>query len=85
MCGSKSYHASGRERLYILSFSIRFETKYQAKGGDAKAFGGQKYQTLPPEKRNEVFAAILPWLRGQVSQQKRFIATFRMTKRFCVS
>ncbi len=51
------------------------ETKYQAKGGDAKAFGGAKHQTLAAEKRNEVFAAILPWLRGQVSQQKRFIAT----------
>ena len=29
------------------------------------------------EKRNEAFAAILPWLRGQVSQQKRFIATIQ--------
>jgi rhamnulose-1-phosphate aldolase/alcohol dehydrogenase len=53
------------------------EAKYQAKGGDAKAFGGAKYQTPAPERRNEVFAAILPWLRGQVSQQKRFIATIQ--------
>ncbi len=51
------------------------ESKYQAKGGDAKAFGGAKYSTLDAAKRNEVFAAILPWLRGQVSQQKRFIGT----------
>src|SRR3954463_16180838 len=51
------------------------ESKYQAKGGDATAFGGAKYQTLDGAKRNEVFAAILPWLRGQVSQQKRFIGT----------
>lgn len=51
------------------------EAKYQAKGGDAKAFGGAKYATLDAAKRNEVFAAILPWLRGQVSQQKRFIGT----------
>ncbi len=51
------------------------EAKYQAKGGDATAFGGAKYQTLDAAKRNEVFAAILPWLRGQVSQQKRFIGT----------
>ena len=28
-------------------------------------------ETLPQEKRNEVLAAILPWLRGQVSQQRR--------------
>jgi len=51
------------------------EEKYTAKGGDAKAFGGQKYATLDQEKRNATFAAILPWLRGQVSQQKRFVGT----------
>ncbi len=51
------------------------EAKYQAKGGDATAFGGAKYATLDAAKRNEVFAAILPWLRGQVSQQRRFIGT----------
>ena len=60
---------------FIEQASQFIEAKYQAKGGDAAAFGGQKYQTLAPEKRNEMFAAILPWLRGQVSQQKRFVAT----------
>ncbi|HVU27465.1 MAG TPA: bifunctional rhamnulose-1-phosphate aldolase/short-chain dehydrogenase [Verrucomicrobiae bacterium] len=60
---------------FIERASQFIEKKYAERGGDAKAFGGAKYQTLPPEKRNEVFAAILPWLRGQVSQQKRFIAT----------
>jgi len=51
------------------------EQKYAAKGGDAKAFGGAKYQSLAPEARAFTLAAILPWLRGQVSQQKRFIGT----------
>ena len=51
------------------------EQKYQAKGGDAKAFGGAKYQPLDGTKRDEALAQILPWLRGQVSQQKRFIGT----------
>jgi rhamnulose-1-phosphate aldolase/alcohol dehydrogenase len=60
---------------FIEKASQFIEAKYQAKGGDAKAFGGAKYQTLAPEKRNEIFSAILPWLRGQVSQQKRFVAT----------
>jgi rhamnulose-1-phosphate aldolase/alcohol dehydrogenase len=60
---------------YIEKAAQYIEAKYQAKGGDAAAFGGAKYQTLTPEKRHEVFAAILPWLRGQVSQQKRFIGT----------
>jgi rhamnulose-1-phosphate aldolase/alcohol dehydrogenase len=60
---------------FIEKASQFIEAKYQAKGGDAKTFGGAKYQALAPEKRDEVFAAILPWLRGHVSQQKRFIAT----------
>jgi rhamnulose-1-phosphate aldolase/alcohol dehydrogenase len=60
---------------YIETAAAYIEAKYAAKGGDAKAFGGAKYQTLAPEKRAEVFAAINPWLRGQVSQQRRFIGT----------
>ena len=51
------------------------ERKYAEKGGDAAAFGGQKYQTLAETKKRATLAAILPWLRGQVSQQKRFIGT----------
>src|SRR5215213_3284287 len=51
------------------------ESKYAAKGGDAAVFGGQKYQTLDEVKRHATFAAILPWLRGQVSKEKRFIGT----------
>jgi rhamnulose-1-phosphate aldolase/alcohol dehydrogenase len=60
---------------YIEKASQFIEKKYAEKGGDTKAFGGAKYQTLAPEKRNATFSAILPWLRGQVSQQKRFIGT----------
>ncbi len=61
----------------IEKASAYIEAKYQAKGGDAKAFGGQKYQTLPEEQRRATLASILPWLRGQVSQQKRFIGTIQ--------
>ena len=60
---------------YIEKASQFIEKKYAEKGGDAKAFGGAKYQTLVPEKRNAFFASVLSWLRGQVSQQKRFIGT----------
>ena len=49
------------------------EKKYQAKGGDQTAFGGAKYQTR--DDRHSVLAQILPWLRGQVSEHKRFIGT----------
>ncbi|WP_414661412.1 bifunctional rhamnulose-1-phosphate aldolase/short-chain dehydrogenase [Horticoccus sp. 23ND18S-11] len=43
------------------------ESKYAAKGGDATAFGGAKYQTLDETKRRATLASILPWLRGAVA------------------
>ncbi len=42
--------------------------------GDA-TFGGQQYQPLEAAQRHVVFAEILPWLRGQVSEYKRFVGT----------
>ncbi len=62
---------------YIELAGNYIEAKYEAKGGHAKAFGGKKYETLAPEKRAEVFAAINPWLRGQLSQHRRFIGTMQ--------
>ncbi len=62
---------------FIERAATYIEEKYTAKGGDAAAFGGPKYQTLPPEKRRPIFAAILPWLRGQVSTHQRFIGTIQ--------
>src|SRR4051812_9762129 len=60
---------------FIEQAAAYIEAKYQAKGGDAAAFGGAKYATLTQEQRNATLASILPWLRGQVSQQRRFIGT----------
>jgi rhamnulose-1-phosphate aldolase/alcohol dehydrogenase len=59
----------------IEKASAFIAAKYQAKGGDASAFGGAKYVTLTPEQRRATFAAILPWFRGQVSKAKRLIGT----------
>ena len=42
-----------------------------------KTFGGQQYQALDEAQRHAVFAEILPWLRGQVSQSKRFVGTIQ--------
>ena len=73
--------ADDDKQCYLLTLSLiekaalYIEAKYQAKGGDAAAFGGARSVSLAPEKRAETFAAVLPWLRGQVSQQKRFIGT----------
>jgi rhamnulose-1-phosphate aldolase/alcohol dehydrogenase len=51
--------------------------RYEANGGDAKAFGGLRVRALELSKRRELFAVILPWLRGQVSQRKRLIGTIQ--------
>ena len=66
---------------FIEKASQYIEDKYQAKGGDAAAFGGPKYQSLDEGSRRAVLAGILPWLRGQVSQQKRFIGTIQDDER----
>ncbi len=42
-----------------------------------QTFGGAKYQALAEMPRREMLAQILPWLRGQVSQQQRFIGTIQ--------
>jgi rhamnulose-1-phosphate aldolase/alcohol dehydrogenase len=73
--------ANDDKECYNLTLSLiekaaeYIETRYQERGGDAQAFGGQKYQALDEARRCEAFAAILPWLRGQISQQKRFVGT----------
>src|SRR3954471_4819983 len=55
---------------FIEKAAAYIEKKYAEKGGDAGAFGGAKYQTLEEGKRRATFAAVLPWLRGQVSKEK---------------
>lgn len=66
------------ETLRFIEMASQYiEDKYQAKGGDAKAFGGPKYQSLDEVGRRATLAQILPWLRGQVSQQKRFVGTIQ--------
>jgi rhamnulose-1-phosphate aldolase/alcohol dehydrogenase len=40
-----------------------------------KTFGGPRYAALPEEERSRFLAEILPWLRGQVSASRRFVAT----------
>ncbi len=61
----------------IETASVFIEAKYQAKGGDAKAFGGAQHKSLDDLPRRATFAAILPWLRGQISKHKRFVATIQ--------
>jgi len=64
--------------LTLIEKAARYiEEKYEAKGGHAKAFGGQKYGSLEEGRRCAAFAKILPWLRGQVSQKALFVGTIQ--------
>ena len=80
--GLINWGKTGRE-CYELTLELiekaaeHIEKKQTERGGEAAIFGGAVQAALPEEKRREVFATLLPWLRGQVSQKKRFIATIQ--------
>ena len=61
----------------IEAAAAYIDAKYQAKGGDKTAFGGLKYQALEQSVRHSTLAAILPWLRGQVSAKRRLVGTIQ--------
>jgi rhamnulose-1-phosphate aldolase/alcohol dehydrogenase len=66
------------ETLRFIEKAAQYiDDKYRAKGGDTKAFGGAKYQSVGENERRATLARVLPWLRGQVSQQKRSIGTIQ--------
>jgi rhamnulose-1-phosphate aldolase/alcohol dehydrogenase len=58
--------------LDLIEHAARY---IEARDKGAATFGGQKYQALDEERRHAILAGILPWLRGQVSQQHRFVGT----------
>ena len=47
----------------------------ESKDKGEQTFGGSKHQSLSDEQRNGVLSELLPWLRGQVSQQNKFVGT----------
>ncbi|MDB6054356.1 MAG: bifunctional rhamnulose-phosphate aldolase/short-chain dehydrogenase [Verrucomicrobiales bacterium] len=64
--------------LELIEKAAQFiDKKYNEKGGDKNVFGGQIHASLPQETRNKVFSKLLPWLRGQVSKERRFIGTIQ--------
>jgi rhamnulose-1-phosphate aldolase/alcohol dehydrogenase len=58
--------------LEIIDTAARY---IESKDKGESTFGGQKHQTLPDAERKQVLVELLPWLRGQLSQVKRVIAT----------
>ena len=78
--GLINWAKSGRE-CYERSLQLidraaaAIEERIAAKGGEEKIFGGQRHAALPAETRAKVWCRLLPWLRGQVSRSRRFVAT----------
>ncbi|HEX8550350.1 MAG TPA: bifunctional rhamnulose-1-phosphate aldolase/short-chain dehydrogenase [Abditibacteriaceae bacterium] len=67
-----------KECYYLTLDLIEKAAAYiEAHDKGEQTFGGQKFQTLAEAGRREAFAQILPWLRGQVSKEKRFIGTIQ--------
>jgi len=73
--------ADDDKACYTLTLELieRAARYIESKDKGDKTFGGQKYRDLPEEKRIDLLAEVLPWLRGKVSQQRGFIATIQAT------
>jgi rhamnulose-1-phosphate aldolase/alcohol dehydrogenase len=70
--------ADDDKACFELSLSLikRADEYIARKDKGDKTFGGQKVAPLSEERRREVFAAVLPFIRGQIAYQgKRLIGT----------
>ncbi|MEM6550663.1 MAG: bifunctional rhamnulose-1-phosphate aldolase/short-chain dehydrogenase [Planctomycetota bacterium] len=69
--------ADDDKACYELTLSLieKAAAYIESKDKGADTFGGQKYDALDDEARDALLVELLPWLRGRVSQQKRFIGT----------
>ncbi len=73
--------ANDDKECYELSLNLIEKAASFIEQRDKKeaTFGGQKYQSLSEESRNEVLVKLLPNLRGMVSQENKFVATIQAT------
>lgn len=62
---------------FIEAAAAHIEAAYAARGGHAAAFGGTIHTSLPEPTRRLALARLLPWLRGQLSQKRRFIGAIQ--------
>jgi rhamnulose-1-phosphate aldolase/alcohol dehydrogenase len=58
--------------LEIIDRAARF---IEARDKGEMTFGGERYEPLPEEKREQLLVEIIPWLRGQLSAEKRVVGT----------
>jgi rhamnulose-1-phosphate aldolase/alcohol dehydrogenase len=69
--------ADGGKECYDVTLNLieRAAEYIEARDKGDKTFGGGKYTSLSDADRDEILFELLPWLRGQVSQERRFVAT----------
>ena len=71
--------AEDDKECYELSLSLieRAAEYIASKDQGDKTFGGQKYSRISEADREELLFELLPWLRGQISQNKRLVGTLQ--------
>lgn len=69
--------ADDDRECYELTLSLidRAEAFFAAHAGQKPVFGGARFDPLPEARRRSVLVELLPWLRGQVSREKRMVGT----------
>ena len=71
--------ADDDRECYLLSLALidRAAAYLSERGADTYDFGGARHESLPESERRDMLAALLPWLRGQISVDRRFIGTIQ--------
>lgn len=66
------------EETYNQTISViqKAEDYIEAKAEEKTLFGGNTYEVLSEEEREEIYAKVLPIIRGQVSKNKKMIVTY---------
>jgi len=69
--------ANGGKECYDVTLDLieRAAAYIEARDKGDNTFGGAKYSSLSGADRDEILFDLLPWLRGQISQERRFAAT----------
>jgi rhamnulose-1-phosphate aldolase/alcohol dehydrogenase len=67
------------EACYNLTLSLIEKASHYLAEHDkgAKTFGGIRFESPGGAERQTLLAQLLPWLRGKISQRRRFIATWQ--------
>lgn len=66
--------ANDDRECYLLTLSL-IDRAAEYVNAHPYDFGGAIHATIPELEREEILATILPWLRGRISREKRFVGT----------